>query len=145
MSTAEKMYKTHPDAFLLIFTKVHPYRDEILNNNRCAYRGQNKRTNFDNLLGNNEIEMYIFEQKPRLYKFLGKCISRSCSKRTDKQFPTMHFICKEKPNEFVELEDSIEPNESSKQHKYRRQFLSKNNLKLLSGGYGDGIMLVKKM
>lgn len=143
LTAAEKAYKQNPNSIIIIFTRGNAYFDRINNKDISEYKGQVKKTNFDNLLGNNNIPMFLINQASNCkYDFIGKCINKSCILRniTSDGIPICKFnIDSTSKLEKVNIKKYIH---NDSQHKYRKQFLHDYGLKLLSGGTGDGIWLV---
>ena len=98
-TAAERAFKANPGAFILIFTKDNAYRDKINNvNDRSEYMGQNKRVNFDSMMGDNAIPMFLVEnESDGVWKVVGRCIARdyNASARADGIIPACHFILRE--------------------------------------------------
>ena len=145
LTAADKAYLQHPDALLLAFTKDNPYRDLIYSENVCDYKGQNRKPLFDNLLGNNNIPMYLcdFDKNLKRWKVDSSCVNRTYDKNVrnnkNKDIPVCHF--RRKVNNIIKFIQNTELNKKESCC-YIKKFLRDIGVTIISGSCGQGILLV---
>lgn len=142
-TAAQKAFAAHPDAFILVFTKSNAYRDKINNiNDRSEYMGQNKKDNFDMLMGDNNIPMFLIDNAiGGVCNVVGRCIARDYNAvtRVDGKIPSCHFILRR--GNLTRVQDSNV--DRQERHCFRKKFFRDYGLTKLSGHVADGIILVK--
>lgn len=144
MTVAQKAFAAHPTAFILIFTKDNAYRDKINHNNdRSEYKGQNKKKNFDPLMGDNDVPMFLVDNAADgVCKVVGRCLARdyNAAARDKGNIPSCHFILRE--GKLARVKDS--PVNRTEPHCFRAKFFRDYGLTKLSGHLADGIVLAQK-
>ena len=135
-TAAEKAMDAFPNAFLLCFTRSNAYRDSP-----GAYKGQNKSRAFDSLMGDNDIKMVLVHQDGEFYRILGSCVNRAYNDnvRATGHIPTCVFSLSADHGLVAQVPPTRVREE---RHCWRQKFLRDHNLRKVSGGIGNGIMLV---
>lgn len=142
---ADVVFAAHQDtAFLLVFSKDNPYRDQVNHlNGRCEYKGQNRRKTFDNLLANDDVPMVLVSQRSTIYTIIGRCTARNYNAevRVNGDIPVCHFTLQ--ASNMQSTTDT--PVARGKRHCYRQKFMNDYRVQILSGTISDGIMLVQHL
>ena len=140
--------KTHcfPDAIMFLFQKKNSlYKDYDKSNNEDSYyAGQPKAKNFDNLMENNECKAYLVKVDGVKYTMKGQCKKRVItSKRFEKTPPIYEY--KIDTNSTNDIHTNTADFVEDTKEKYRKAFMKANNLVKISGNFGHGIILVRKI
>jgi hypothetical protein len=139
MTAAERAYRANPGAIIICFQKSRVHNDLMAPayNQRGYFAGQPVASNFDQLMGNSDIKMIIVN---RNFQIVGKCVRRSYNPnvRVSGTVPLCHYILRQNDGMVQPQNTPVVVGET---HCWQKKFFRDHNLRLIAGGFGNGIML----
>lgn len=148
-TAADRAMAENPTAFLLCFTRDNAYRDGDVPayGRRGTYKGQNRLATFDQLIRTPAVRMVLVHQDASngngdFYTIKGRCTNRAYNAgvRDAGDIPTCTFVLR--PDHGIVARQVAAPVAQGVPHCWRKKFLYDHNLRKVSGGIGNGIMLV---